>query len=68
MIGRLLYLTISRPNIFYTVHKLSQFVSDPCSRHMNAANILLRYLKDTAGQGVLFKAKSNTSLHAYIDA
>ena len=68
MIGRLLYLTISRPNIFYTVHKLSQFVSDPCSRHMNAANILLRYLKDTVGQGVLFKAKSNTSLHAYIDA
>ena len=68
LIGRLLYLTISRPDICYTVHKLSQFVSDPRSGHMNAANILLRYLKHTAGQGILFKAKLDTSIHAYVDA
>ncbi|XP_028212597.1 uncharacterized protein LOC114395066 [Glycine soja] len=68
LIGKLLYLTISRLDICYTVHKLSQFVSDPRSGHMNAANILLRYLKHTTGQGVLFKTKSDTSLHAYVDA
>ena len=62
LIGKLLYLTISRLGICYTVHKLSQFVSDPRSGHMNAANILLRYLKHTARQGVLFK------IHAYVDA
>jgi len=33
LIGRLLYLTISRHDICYTVHKLSQFVSDPRSGH-----------------------------------
>jgi len=68
LIGRLLYLTISRPDICYTVHKLSQFVFDPRSGHINAANILLRYLKHTAGQGILFKATLDTSLHAYVDA
>nr|KYP41264.1 Copia protein [Cajanus cajan] len=68
LIGRLLYLTISRPDICYAVHKLSQFVSNPHTDHMNAATLLLRYLKHTAGQGILFKANSDTRLHAYVDA
>nr|KYP52516.1 Retrovirus-related Pol polyprotein from transposon TNT 1-94 [Cajanus cajan] len=68
LIGRLLYLTISRPDICFTVHKLSQFVSNPYTDHMNATNMLLRYLKHTAGQGILFKANSDTRLHAYVDA
>jgi len=49
LIGRLLYLTISRPYICYIVHKLSQFVSKPCTEHMAVANLLLRYLKHTPG-------------------
>nr|KYP57115.1 Retrovirus-related Pol polyprotein from transposon TNT 1-94 [Cajanus cajan] len=68
LIGRLLYLTISRLDICYVVHKLSQFVSNPLSDHMNVVNVLLRYLKNTAGQGFLFKANSNTRLHAYVGA
>nr|KYP53210.1 Retrovirus-related Pol polyprotein from transposon TNT 1-94 [Cajanus cajan] len=68
LIGRLLYLTISRPNICFTVHKLSQFVSNPYTNHMNEANMLLRYLKNTAGQGIFFKANSDTRLHKYVDA
>jgi len=35
---------------------------------MHAANMLLRYLKHTAGQGILFRANSDTKLHAYVDA
>nr|KYP44645.1 Copia protein [Cajanus cajan] len=34
---------------------------------MNAATMLLRYLKHTVGQGVLFKANSDTRLYAYVD-
>nr|KYP31168.1 Retrovirus-related Pol polyprotein from transposon TNT 1-94 [Cajanus cajan] len=68
LVGRLLYLTISRPDICYTVHKLSQFVANPHSEHMNAAHMLLRYLKHTVGQGILFKATFDTKLHAYVDA
>nr|KYP60496.1 Retrovirus-related Pol polyprotein from transposon TNT 1-94 [Cajanus cajan] len=67
LIGRLLYLTISRPDIRYTVHKLSQFVSNPHSGHMDAAYMLLRYLKHTIGQGILFKTNFDTKLHAYVD-
>ena len=68
LVGRLLYLTISRLDICYYVHKLSQFVSNPCTNHMHAANMLLWYLKNTASQGILFRANSDTKLHAYVDA
>nr|KYP66808.1 Retrovirus-related Pol polyprotein from transposon TNT 1-94 [Cajanus cajan] len=68
LVERLLYLTISRPDIYYIVHKLSQFVANPHFEHMNAAHMLLRYLKHTTGQGILFKATSDTKLHAYVEA
>ena len=68
LIGRLLYLTISRPDICYIVHKLSQFVSKPYTEHMADVNLLLRYLKHTPGQGILFKSTSDCNVHAYVDA
>jgi len=68
LIDRLLYLTISKPDICYCVHKLSQFVSNPYTNHMHAANIFLQYLKHIAGQGILFRANSDAKLHAYVDA
>ena len=49
LIGRLMYLTISQPNIAYSVHKLSQFMSDPRQPHLDAVHHLLRYLKSSPG-------------------
>ena len=68
MIGRLLYLTISRPDICFAVNKLSQFLSCPRTPHLDALHHLLRYLKAAPGQGILFSATSALSLKAYADA
>nr|KYP44400.1 Retrovirus-related Pol polyprotein from transposon TNT 1-94 [Cajanus cajan] len=64
LIGRLLYLTISRLDITYIVHKLSQFMQSPRSTHLKAIHHLLQYLKGTPGKDILFpsdsKLKQNT--------
>ncbi|XP_019100930.1 PREDICTED: uncharacterized protein LOC109132925 [Camelina sativa] len=51
LIGRLLYLTITRPDITFAVHQLSQFISAPTDIHLQAAHKVLRYLKQNPGQG-----------------
>lgn len=68
LIGKLLYLTISRPDITYAVHCLSQYVSHPCISHLQAAHYLLRYLKSSLGQGLFFAASSSVHLRAFFDA
>ena len=52
LVGRLIYLTVTRPNISYAVNILSQFMHLPCTEHMDAAMWVLRYLKGTPGQGL----------------
>lgn len=49
LIGRLLYLAISRPDIVFAVHKLSQYVACPRQPHLAATHHLLRYLKNSPG-------------------
>lgn len=68
LIGRLLYLTLSRPDISFDVHKLSQFISQPKSTHLRATHHLLRYLKSAPGQGLWFTTYSNFQLKAFSDA
>ncbi|XP_023750046.1 secreted RxLR effector protein 161-like [Lactuca sativa] len=68
LIGRLLYLQVTRPYIAYSVSILSQFVGVPRRVHMEAANSVLRYLKTTIGQGILLPNTSDTNLVAYCDA
>ena len=68
LVGRLLYLTISRPDITFAVHKLSQFLAKPRQPHLDAAHHLLQYLKSSPGQGVLFSSQSSFQLRAFADA
>ncbi|KAJ9566378.1 hypothetical protein OSB04_002344 [Centaurea solstitialis] len=68
IVGRLLYLQATRPDITYSVNVLSQFVADPRQPHLDAAHRVLRYLKGTPGQGVFFPREGGCSLTAYCDS
>ena len=68
MVGRLLYLTITRPDIAYAVHRLSQGMSCPKHAHHQAAQHLLRFLKQNPGQGLFLSAKPSLKLCAFSDS
>ena len=68
IICKLLYLTLTRPNICYSMYKLSQFMSSPQIPHLQAAYKILKYLKKTPGQGLFLSATSKLKLKAYCDA
>lgn len=68
MMGRLMYLAITRPDISYTLIKLCQYSSAPRDAHLRAAHKLLRYLKGTAGQGIFYAADGNFDLRGFADA
>lgn len=68
LIGRLIYLTITRPELSYSVHILSQFMQCPKEAHWNAATRVLHYLKAHPGQGLLLSRRSSLNLTAYCDS
>ena len=68
LVGSLIYLTITRPDISYTVHVVSQLMVAPRSPHYAAVLRILRYLKDTIFDGLHFSSHSSLTLQAYSDA
>lgn len=68
LIGQLFYLMVTRPDIQFSVNLLSQFITIPRRTHMDAAMRILRFLKQTAGQGLFLPAAGDLKLQAYCDA
>ncbi|KAK9077344.1 hypothetical protein SSX86_005681 [Deinandra increscens subsp. villosa] len=68
LVGRLIYLTVTRPDIMYSVRTLSQFMHEPHKPHWDAAMRILRYIKGTPGQGLLLPSTNNLSLKAFCDS
>ncbi|KAL0349325.1 UNVERIFIED_CONTAM: Retrovirus-related Pol polyprotein from transposon RE1 [Sesamum angustifolium] len=68
LIGRLLYLGFTRPDISFDVQQLSQFLQAPRTSHLDAALHVLRYLKRTPSTGLFFSSASSSQLTAYSDA
>lgn len=68
LIGQLIYLTITRPDLTYPVHILSQFMTKPTNLHWEAALKLVKYIKAAPGQGLLLSANSPLTLKLYSDA
>ena len=68
LVGRLIYLSHTRPDIAYAVSIVSRYMHDPRSTHLNAAYRILRYLKGCPGKGILFSNSGHLSIECYTDA
>ncbi|KAM6556207.1 hypothetical protein CsatB_003226 [Cannabis sativa] len=68
LVGRLIYLTHTRPDISFAVSVVSQFLNNPFEEHMDAVYRILRYLKGTPGKGLMFRKTLNKDLQIYTDA
>ena len=60
LVGRLNYLTITRSNISFPMSVVSQFLQLPCDSHWDIVIRILRYIKGTPGQGVLYENRGHT--------
>ena len=68
MVGSVAYLTVTRPNISYVVHQVSQYLSAPQSTHYAAVLRILRYLKGTLFHGLFYSSQSPLILRVFSDA
>ncbi|XP_074302814.1 secreted RxLR effector protein 161-like [Silene latifolia] len=68
LVGRLVYLAVTRPDIYYVVHVLSLFMSAPQQDHWHAALRVLHYLKGTPGQGIFLPIASDLQLTGWCDS
>ncbi|KAJ0940684.1 putative RNA-directed DNA polymerase [Helianthus annuus] len=68
LVGKLIYLSHTRPDIAYGVHFLSQHMHSPTVGHLEIAYKLLRYLKKSPGKGIMFKRNISFDMQAYADS
>ena len=68
LIGRLIYLTNTRPDLCFSVHKLSQYLDSPHQSHYYAALHILRYVKDCPVKGLFFSSTNDLKLTAFSDS
>ena len=68
MIGILLYLTASRPDISYSVGVCARYQANPKESHMIALKIIIKYVKTTAEFGVWYSKDKSDILAGYSDA
>ncbi|RDX60598.1 hypothetical protein CR513_61247, partial [Mucuna pruriens] len=68
LVGKLIYLFHTRPDISHVVSVVSQFMHDPRERHLQAVERILQYLKASPGKGLLFRKEGMLSMEIYTDA
>ena len=68
LVDSLVYLIVTRPDISYVIHQVSQYLSAPRSTHHAAVLRILRYLKGTLFHGLFYSAQSPLVFRAFSDA
>ncbi|GKE21611.1 uncharacterized mitochondrial protein-like protein, partial [Tanacetum coccineum] len=67
-VGKLIYLTHTRPDISYDVHVLSQYMHAPMQSHLKLAFRVLRYLKGAPGMRITFNKSNDLKLDVFVDS
>ncbi|XP_019086446.1 PREDICTED: uncharacterized protein LOC109126936 [Camelina sativa] len=68
LVGRLLYLLHTRPELSYAVHVLAQFMQASREAHMEAALRVVSYLGGSSGHGILLHSLPDLTIDVYCDS
>lgn len=68
MVGSLMYLTATRPDIMFVVSLISRYMSHPTELHLMAVKRILRYLQGTTNFGIFYRKGGNKELTAFMDS
>ncbi|XP_058006663.1 uncharacterized mitochondrial protein AtMg00810-like [Hevea brasiliensis] len=68
LVGKLNYLTVTRPDIAYSVSIISQFMSSPTINHWEALGQILCYLKGAPSRGLLYSNHGHLNIEYFLDA
>ena len=68
LVGKLIYLSHTRPDICFFVNMVSRFMSGPIEEHLGAIYRILQYLKNSPGKGLFFKKTINIGVELFSNA
>ncbi|XP_062099975.1 uncharacterized mitochondrial protein AtMg00810-like [Humulus lupulus] len=68
LVGKLIYLSLTIPDIAFAVSLVSQYMHDPRQGHLNVVYRVLKYLKGTQGKGLFFKKTITRKVKVFTDA
>lgn len=68
IVGALQYLTLTRPNISFSVNKVCQYLQQPTVDHWSAVKRILRYIQGTVSLGLKINRSASTLISAFSDA
>ncbi|KAK3010923.1 hypothetical protein RJ639_011029 [Escallonia herrerae] len=68
LVGSLIYLTLTRPDISYAIGVMSRYMQNPKKSHMDVVRQMLRYVRSTIDYGIFYKKGGDCKLVGYCDA
>eukprot|EP00253_Pinus_taeda_P002725 PITA_02725 len=68
LVGKLLYLTHTRPDLSFVVGLVARFIQNPRESHWKAAKRILRYVRGTVQFGIHYSAKATPLLVGFTDS
>ncbi|XP_004301569.1 PREDICTED: uncharacterized mitochondrial protein AtMg00810-like [Fragaria vesca subsp. vesca] len=68
LVGKLIYLTITRLDLTHVVSLVSRFVHSPTTHHLSIVKRILRYLKGTVSRGIVMRNNDDFKMEGYSDS